>query len=231
MLTELAPDLYVADDQLRLPGGVWFPLRMTVIRLPGGGLWLHSPLAASDERVAAVAALGPVEHIVAPNRYHHLFAADWKQRFPAARLLGAPGLAGKRPDLALDGELGAATAEPWAQVIDAVPIAGAPRISETVFCHRPSGTLLCTDLLFHIEAPRNAATRLVLRLVGAHGRLARSRLWTLARKDRAAYDASVEQLLALPFDRLVPCHGSVVERGAHGAVSEALGVTPLRAVG
>ena len=42
-----------------------FTTRMTVIRLPDGGLWLHSPTPLDDGLRAAIDALGPVAHIVA----------------------------------------------------------------------------------------------------------------------------------------------------------------------
>src|SRR3546814_21103813 len=61
-----------------------FPKRMTIIRLADGGLWIHSP-TTDDERVfAAVAALGPVRHLIAPNTIHYWWVPDWYRRFPDA---------------------------------------------------------------------------------------------------------------------------------------------------
>ena len=67
-----------------------FTTRMTVIRLPDGGLWLHSPTPLDDGLRAEIDALGPVAHIVAPNRIHYWWAGDWKQAYPQARTYAAP---------------------------------------------------------------------------------------------------------------------------------------------
>ncbi len=52
---------------LRLP----FTTRMTIVRLADGGLWVHSPIELGADLAAAVDALGPVRHLVAPNRIHY----------------------------------------------------------------------------------------------------------------------------------------------------------------
>ena len=67
-----------------------FTTRMTVIRLPEGGLWVHSPTPLDDALKAEIDALGPVAHIVAPNRIHYWWAGDWKQAYPQARTYAAP---------------------------------------------------------------------------------------------------------------------------------------------
>ena len=56
-------------DRLRLMG-IPFSTRMSIVRLKSGGLWLHSPVAVTAERCAAVDSRGPVEFIVAPNKIH-----------------------------------------------------------------------------------------------------------------------------------------------------------------
>ena len=81
----------------------------------------------------------------------------------------------------------------------------------TIRFHRPSGSLLVTDLLFNILEPAGATAHVFYALVGVRRRLAQSRVWWFLRKDRAAYAASVDRVLALPFTRLVPCHGAVCE--------------------
>jgi pimeloyl-ACP methyl ester carboxylesterase len=70
---------------------------MTVIRLTDGSLLLHSPVAMTAERRAAVEALGPVAHLYSPNTFHHLRIGDWKAAFPSAKLHAPSGLAKKAP--------------------------------------------------------------------------------------------------------------------------------------
>jgi hypothetical protein len=210
MLVEVAPDIWTAEDMLALPGGVKLPIRMTLCRLPRGGLFVHSPLPLSDPLLMAVARIDAVEYLVAPNRLHHRFAGQWMQRFAGAKLYGAEGLARKRKDLRFAGVLGQGEA-PWASVLDQTLVAGAPGVNETVFLHRPSRSLLVTDLLFNVREPANFVTGLVLRVMGTRGRLAMSRAWRRYTRDREALKASLENVLAWDFTRILPGHGAIHE--------------------
>jgi hypothetical protein len=182
-----------------------------VIRLPNGDLVLHSPIPATDALANAVTAVGPVKHLIAPNLLHHLSVAAWHQRFPDAQLHAAPGLAKKRPDLRISAELGVSGSPPWAGVLDQQLLRGMPKLAESVFFHRPSRSLLVTDLLFNIVRPANLFTKVVLTMTGTRGRLAMSRVNRLYTKDRAALRASLEVMLAWDFTRIVVAHGDIVE--------------------
>src|SRR5262245_38121008 len=75
---------------------------MTVLRLGDGSLLLHSPIAMTVERRAAVEALGPVLHLYAPNTFHHLALGEWASAFPTAKIHAPAGLRKKRRDLRID---------------------------------------------------------------------------------------------------------------------------------
>jgi hypothetical protein len=95
-------------------------------------------------------------------------------------------------------------------------------MGEVVFLHRPSATLIVADLVFNVRQPRGLVAAVALRLMGVHGRLAQSRAWRFATQDRAAAAASCHRILHWSFDRLVCCHGEVVETGARPALERAL---------
>ena len=61
------------------------------MRLPGGGLWLHSPGPLDDEVRTEIGALGGVASIVAPRLLHHFFLAENVEAFPEARVFVPPG--------------------------------------------------------------------------------------------------------------------------------------------
>jgi hypothetical protein len=218
MLEALGPDLWTAQDILRLPGGVRLPLRMTAIRLPKGGLVVHSPLPLTDDLLKSVARIDAVEYVIAPSNLHHRWAGQWLQRFPGAKLYGAVGLAKKRKDLAFAGQLAASGdaggPAPWAAVLDQQLVAGAPKLNEVAFFHKSTGTLLVSDLLFNVTRPVNFMTGLVLTVAGTKGRLAMSRVWRRYTKDKPALKASVEKILEWPFIRILPGHGEVFEDAA-----------------
>lgn len=220
-LRELAPGLWCADARVGLGGGVEFPARMTVVRLPDGTLWVHSPLELSDALSREIEALGPVRHLVAPNLFHHLFLVAAAERWPDARVWAPEGLEKKQKALRIDARLDAAA--DWDGAFETLPIEGARSISEWVFFHRPTRTLIVTDLVFNVDDSPRGMTRLMLRLTGALGRLARSRVWTMLVRDRGAFGASVRRLLELDFERVVPAHGAVLEQDAKAALTEVLG--------
>ncbi|HWM86147.1 MAG TPA: DUF4336 domain-containing protein [Kofleriaceae bacterium] len=193
---------------LRLPGGAVLPLRSTLVRLPDRALLVYSPVAFDDATAAEIDALGEVAHIVAPNLAHHLHAPAAAARWPRATVHAARGVEAKQPGLRIDRWLPERDAS-WGDALDLELVGGAPRIGETVLFHRPSGTLICADFLFHVTEPANLRTRALLAMLGTGGqRLAQSRVWRMVRADRAAARASVDRILAWPIARVATCHGS-----------------------
>lgn len=218
VMETIAPDVWqVHGKDFRIPGGIILPLSSTVIRLPDRTLVVYSPLPFDDATAAAIEAEGEVAHLVAPSRLHHLYAAAAKARWPRATLHAAPGVKDKQPDLTIDRELGRETGAPFGDAIEAELVGGVPKINEVVLFHRPSGTLVCADLVFHFERLANFRTRLVLAVMGVGaGGLSQSREWGFARKDKAAARASAARILAWPIARVAPCHGRAVEIDAAG---------------
>src|SRR5688500_17790750 len=143
---------HVPGRPLRMPGGVWMPLASTVIRLPDRSLVVYSPVEFDDDAAAALGEVGDVGHLIVPSRLHHMFAASAATRWPRAQVYAAPAL--RSAQLRVDHDLSQPVAA-WQAVLDVARVGGAPRIDEHVAFHRPSGTLICSDLLFHITRPAN----------------------------------------------------------------------------
>jgi hypothetical protein len=87
-------------------------------------------------------------------------------------------------------------------------------VEEVVMLHRPSRTLVVTDLVFNIDASRGF-TRVLMWIFGASNRLAHSRTWRwFFVRDKAKASVGVSQILAWDFDRIVPAHGDILEGDA-----------------
>lgn len=212
-LRKLADDLWVVDRPFAVVG-IEIGTRMTVVRLPNGDLWLHSPVPLDDETRAALDALGPVRHLVAPNKVHHLFFADCVSAYPDARRYAAPGLAEKRRDLAFDEVLADDAPEAWRDVIEQQRLLGAPLVEEVVFHHRPSRTLVVTDLAFNVRESAHWLSRLFFKLNGVLGHFGPSRMFRLLIRDREAARRSLDVMLGWDFDRIIVTHGAILqERG------------------
>jgi hypothetical protein len=212
--------IWVAEGELPVLGGRC-PLRMTAIDL-GGATWLHSPIPLRDElRAELDATLPPVRFIVAPNRWHHLYAGVWAAAYPQAQLYGAPGLREKRPTLPLREELGDQAPAAWAEQLDQLVFRAMPIFNEVIFFHRASRSLIVTDLVFHMHDLRWDLFGLYVRAAGSHGRFGPSRVSRRFIRDRALARQLLDRILAWPFERVILSHGEIVEKNGRDALRAA----------
>ena len=184
--------------------------RMTVARLPNGRLWLHAPVELTPGLAAEVGALGRVAALVAPNRLTGEALADWQAACPGAVTWAAPGLAAEAEagGFRVDCELEAAAPRAWGGAIAQVLVPGR-FLTEAVFLHRPSRTLVLYDLIRNFERGRRQGGFLhsLMRLVaeGRRGTPGGLRLSFLGR--RREVRAAAETMLGWRPDRVVLAHG------------------------
>jgi hypothetical protein len=222
VLSEIGPDLWTATQPLQFLG-LEIGSRMIVVQLSSGEMMLISPIELSDIHCQALGKLGVVQHIVAPNLFHHLFVGKAQELYPDATTWGVEGLPQKRPDLRFDALL----TEPgsFEDTLDYLPFQGFASILpsgiklayETVFYHRPSRTLILTDTSFNFDETNRFAVRLAGWIGGSYKNLSPSRLEKWGTRDKDAVEASVKEVLKWDFDRVIPGHGSIVETGGKEA--------------
>ncbi|MGR3323481.1 MAG: DUF4336 domain-containing protein [Pseudooceanicola sp.] len=219
-LQPLGPGIWLADGPaIHAVAGFRYPTRMAVIRLGDGTLFAWSPVSLTAPLGAAIDRLGKVRHIVAPNGLHHLFLAEWQAAFPDATLHGTAALQAKRADLAFDATLTGTPDPAWAAEIDQRLVR--TRITdEVVFFHRPSGTILFTDLLQHLPAGWFKGWRaLVARLDRMTGpEPAIPRKFHLALRDRA----ELASVMEWNVKTVVMAHGAPVTENASDVLARAL---------
>lgn len=195
-----------------------FSTRMTLVRLPDGGLWVHSPIAPDPALFAEIEALGTVGWLVAPNTLHYWWIPDWKARYPAAAVCAPPAVAAKakRP-IAIDLPLTGDPPEAWQDVFTQVVLTS--RIfTEADFFHRPSRTLILADLIENFEARRvhNPFYRLLMRLGGVldpDGKMPID-MQASFRGNRAEVRKAVQAMLDWAPERIILAHGRCYEKGA-----------------
>lgn len=145
-LVQVDEGIWIAEGENVDFYGFPYPTRCVIARLPGGGLWIWSPIKLTDHLRAAVEPLGTPEHLVSPNKLHHLFLADWHEAWPGSRLWGPASSIRKRQDLTFQPPLDAAPPEEWDDLFDMVRFSGSVFMDEVVFFHRPSRTVILADL-------------------------------------------------------------------------------------
>ena len=196
--------------------GLEIGCRMTVAVIDGD-LLLHSAIDPTEVGPGGLDHLGTPRWVLAPNRLHHLYAGPWLDR--GLEGWAAPGLPERRPDLSFD-HVVTETCEPFGPDVLLVPLRCFGLTNEVVMLHRPSRTLVVTDLVFHFTPAHPWLTRAAMWMSGAYPGCRASVLERVG-MDRAVAREEIGGLLELDFDRLVPSHGAIVESGGKQALAEA----------
>lgn len=218
-LEQLGPELWVADGGVVSFFGYDYPTRMVVVRLDHGGLWLWSPIQLERGLVEEVRALGPVRHLVSPNKLHHLFLAAWKAEFPDAKMWATESTIKRFGDLPFSGPLTGHAPADWAGQIDQYHFTNSPFLDEVVFFHRKSRTAIIADLsqpfseaFLERHWPRwlRWVARRVKMVEGWGYPPVELRL-TFRHRDTAR--AKIRALIELAPKRVVVAHGEIVRSG------------------
>jgi Domain of unknown function (DUF4336) len=217
------PTIRFGMPGLRFP----FPTRMTVVRLAGADLFIHSPTPLAPALRREICEIGTPRWLIGPNRLHYWWIPEWRAAFAAADVYLAPGIkeqAAGRIDFSafpLIGENGF----PWDHEIATLPIAGS-FMTEIEFFHRPSRTMILTDLIENFE-PRKLqsfAMRWLTRLGGAQdpdGQTPRDMRLSFARQKQQVR-AAVVKMIAWQPERVILAHGRWYERNGTAELRRAL---------
>ena len=211
-MRQLGEGLWVHEESLSILGAS-AGRRMSVVALGDGGLLVHSPTPRAPIR-EELAALGEVRFAVAPSAIHGALSLG---DYPEAELWGGPGLDARRKDIVFSGVLGSTPDPRWAGVLDQAAVMGHRLLTEIVFFHRPSRSLLIGDLAVNVE-PSNFSERL---WAGPGGRLRPARPYRADIRDRRQARAAIDRILEWEFDRIVVGHGTVIETGGRDALRSA----------
>ncbi|EON64500.1 hypothetical protein W97_03732 [Coniosporium apollinis CBS 100218] len=215
--------------------------RGTIVRLRSGALAVFSPVALTDEVKRTVSEMGTVKYITALDIEHHIFLGPWHKEYPDAKIIGPEGLPEKRAKSDVE-KVPFAVVFPSANkesvTVDSdfdsefsYEFVSAHANKELVFCHRPTRTLIEADLLFNLPATEqfsrvpgaDATSGILTRLMAAvnHTRgeaMGQRRFiwWAISSGDRTGFNKSIAKINGWDFDRIVPCHGDVIESGGKG---------------
>jgi len=222
MLQAFGADIWIAEGAPVSFYGFAYPTRMAIVRLRSGDLFVWSPIALSDALRGEVDALGAVRYVVSPNKLHHIFLNAWKQAYPDAELYAPPGLRKKRKDIAFHEDLGDAPPQAWAGEIDQAIVHGSFFLTEVVFFHCESRTVLFADLIQNFAPGWFRGWKGVLaRLDGITASdPGAPREWRASFVDRRAARAALDRILSWPSARLIIAHGDLPSGDANAFISK-----------
>lgn len=218
-MEEIAPDVYGFTGILKRGKRFGSPCRMTVIRLHStNDLIVYSPL---DPNLVDLSNLGVVKAIIAPSGMHYLYAQRFKRAHPQATLYSSAGLQKKFPEWDWGVVLDGGVAEDVVSGEVLVRVMGSLReLKEVVVLHVRSGTVLVADLACNVT-PRLVGRlpiggRMFYRFVCLPNALdcdmvvrgwIKGECMGLFPELRGVVEEWV-------WDRMVCCHGEVVQNGA-----------------
>lgn len=173
---QAADGVFIFDQAYGIPGlgvGANIPIRMTVMRLEGGGYLVYNPCQPTQECLRQFEEMGlsDVRHIVLGTIAveHKYYGPQWAERFPKAEVWISPRTfswpidfgpylpgVGFKPGKELKKVPRDAREAPWySQGVDHLQLTVdyAPRtvFEETVMYHKPSGTFVCTDMIIGLS--------------------------------------------------------------------------------
>ncbi|MFC1589382.1 DUF4336 domain-containing protein [Pseudomonadota bacterium] len=225
-LTEYIKDqIWILEYPIRFAGIDLFA-RMTIIKLDNGELIIHDPCIIDESIKIEIDKIGEVKYIVAAGTYHHLYVIDFQQQYPKSETFICPGLEKKRPDIQFDWVLGNKPDHRWQNEIDQVVVQGTRFISEVVFLHKSSKTLILVDLLENIGDDYQHHAGLLLRF-----------WWKLVYKmwnnpkaapeyqmgwgKKEVVKKGMDKILIWQPERIILAHGELIENNADDVLRKA----------
>lgn len=216
-MRQLDENIWIHDDIINRT----LRLRMTIVRLTSGGLWVHSPTALSAALKEEVDRIGPVVAIVAPNNAHNRFFINWSVAYPEAGRYVSRGIPRKLPELSAYQFIGDIAQKLWGDDLEFAVMSGVPLFDECVFLHRVSQSMIVTDLVqnYRGQAYNGFAERLmrnlILKPLGWRDIcLAPPLRFDFVVTDRSALTSFLDTLQEWTFNRIVVTHGDLIEEQA-----------------
>jgi Domain of unknown function (DUF4336) len=229
VLKPVAENVWIVDSGPQRVLGIPLPIRMTVIRLRSGELWLHSPTRYDNRLRDAMDRLGRIRHLVAPNIAHWSFLKEWQQRCPDALTWAAPSLRqrsqARKAHLKIDRDLDDAAAREWSDEMVQAVVPGGANFQEVAFFHLPTRTLVLTDLVENLEPGKVSPwIRPVAKLLGvlAPDGMAPVYLRMIVKRKRRDAAQAVARMIDWQPERVIFSHGAWFEHEGTNALRRSM---------
>lgn len=214
MLDRLGDSIWGHEQTIRF-GGLPLRHRMSVIKLAGGGVVLHSPTHLDPALAREIQDVGPVVAVIAPSWWHDLFLRECLHAFPDAAFYANPTLLKWNRSFPFTDVLTNSPPTLWDSDMAQQHVEGIGLfLDEFVFYHRPSRSIIVADLLFNFGERDQWITRALAPVViGPYPGCRFARLYRPFVLDRRRFRDSIERILQWDFDQIIVGHGDVVLSG------------------
>ena len=194
--------------------GVKLRSRSTIIKMQDGVLLLHSPGEPTAEFCRELDTMGDVGWIIVPNRFHHLNAAAFKEKYPRAKIVGPASVGARNRAITLDHDIADPTFGEQLPEFRLLPLAGVPFLDETTFFHEPTRTLIAADLMMCGDPKDHWTWRWVSRACGQYGKFKVPPDVRMHTKPGDELRASLDAIMKLPIERILVAHSDSIKERA-----------------
>lgn len=212
--------LSFVDSVVKMPL-MELPVRTVVVQTATGSIMISPGSRLTPDQLRAN---GSITDLVAPNLYHSAGIPKAHVAHPHARIWGVSPTnktSRRSPEIKWTHEL---SEKSWLfhDELPVVAIDGMPSVKEFVFIHKPSRSLIVTDLCFNMIDSKGFGAWLILNIFGTYRKFGVSSLFLKGVKDRSAFMSSLAKVFAHDFDNIIVSHGKIVQGGAKATLRDAL---------
>lgn len=217
-MKEIGEGIWAHENAMSL-AGTQLRLRMTIVKLADGGLWVHSPTALSPELMAEIEKLGSVRFIVGASNGHNIWLCEWQNAYPDAVLYVSGGIP-KKLKLTNYQLLDESNNNMWEEDLTREYMPGVPFFNESVFFHEKSKSLIVTDLIQNHSDERpsglsESVAKFIFELIGFKGVCVAPPLkMGFMIKDKPSFVSFIKKVQMWDFTRIVVTHGDIIDLNA-----------------
>ncbi|KAJ9121420.1 hypothetical protein QFC24_004758 [Naganishia onofrii] len=197
--------------------------RSTGIKLKNNEVFVLVSSPPDEPTKKTLDGMGRVAYLLTPDYEHSMNITAFHEAYPTAKCIGPEGIDSKQSSVPWAGILGAGGETKTYGFEDEIKLHYFPghMNKEIAVLHIPSKTLLCADLVFNLPPTEGykktdqsgEAIWPVNKLQESlqPGTSAHSVVSSLTGKDKEAMTRDAKVVAAWDFDRIIPCHGDVIE--------------------
>ncbi|KAF8882181.1 hypothetical protein CPB84DRAFT_1827901 [Gymnopilus junonius] len=211
--------------------GLW-PIggRSTAIKLQDGGVWILASTPLDTETKSKLDELGTIKFIVGADAVHHLFLSDYKKTYPNAKLIAPEAAIAHHDDkdLVFDGACNFSLfGSVWGRdpfnthMVLRMSYFSGFKNKDVAFLHKASKSLIQADLLMNLppteqySKSKPPSSLFKFNIGPSSSWLYPRAVWSLG-EDKEAMRRDAKIVSGWDFNRIIPCHGDVIETNAKG---------------
>ncbi|KXN86658.1 hypothetical protein AN958_09836 [Leucoagaricus sp. SymC.cos] len=235
VIREVARNVWTFSRPFARFGVIPFGGRSTAIKMRDGGVWLLASTPLDGETKSTLNSLGPVQFIVGADAVHHLFLGEYKKEYPSAKVIAPEAARPRLEDKSLnfdgawgrdppDTKYGFEELRLGTRLLPSAQLETEHFSShfdgfknkDIAFFHPESKTLIEADLLLNLPCHeqyskvKSGGRSLGFLNVNPWSWLHPRIVWSLG-VDKAAMKRDAKTVASWDFERIIPCHGDVIE--------------------